>query len=531
MLGLDADILIVGSGFSGSLTALILDRIGLRPVLIDNAVHPRFAVGESVTPTADLVLGDLARKYDLPDLLPLTAYGTWREVLPEINRGPKRGFSYFQHRPGEAFVPNYQHSNELLVTASRDKAHADTHWFRANVDHFLSEQVRAAGIPFLDETHLKQFDNGPRWSVQGSRHEETVRITADFIIDASGPATQLKQALETGDCSGRFRTASRAILSHFRDVPRWSDWLARHDGRIADHPFPCDDAAVHHLLDGGWLWSLRFDDGTTSVGLVLDAARHRLDPTVSAEAEWMHWLGRYPSLAELFSGASLARVPGTLWRTGPLQRRVNHAVGPNWALLPHAAGFVDPLHSTGIAQSLCGIERLMCLFAAHWKQPEFELSLCEYEHSLFAEFDLIDDLVSGCYAALAVRHSETPSPEFAAGPQELPSPTTAGKDTSFRLFAAYSMLYFAAATTYERRRLCRTDNIPAAFLCVDDEKFRETVRGFASRMSHLRAAGWADEATVSDVEQTVRKGIALYNTAGLCDRAACNMYRYTAIPR
>ena len=34
--------------------------------------HPRFAIGESSTPVANLVLEGLARTYDLPRLLPLT---------------------------------------------------------------------------------------------------------------------------------------------------------------------------------------------------------------------------------------------------------------------------------------------------------------------------------------------------------------------------------------------------------------------------------------------------------------------------
>ena len=72
------DVAIIGSGFGGSLTALILKRLGLKPLLIERARHPRFALGESSTPLADLVLKQLAQTYDLPELLPLcNFYRDW----------------------------------------------------------------------------------------------------------------------------------------------------------------------------------------------------------------------------------------------------------------------------------------------------------------------------------------------------------------------------------------------------------------------------------------------------------------------
>ena len=73
----EADIVILGSGFAGSLTALILRQIGRRVILVDKAKHPRFAIGESSTPVANLLIRDLAAQYDLPRVAPLAKYGTW----------------------------------------------------------------------------------------------------------------------------------------------------------------------------------------------------------------------------------------------------------------------------------------------------------------------------------------------------------------------------------------------------------------------------------------------------------------------
>src|SRR5215469_8146199 len=94
---LNVDVAVIGGGFGGSLTALLLRRIGRTVAIIERGSHPRFALGESATPLADLVLGDLARRYDLPRIAPLAEYGTWQQSYPELVCGLKRGFSYFHH--------------------------------------------------------------------------------------------------------------------------------------------------------------------------------------------------------------------------------------------------------------------------------------------------------------------------------------------------------------------------------------------------------------------------------------------------
>ncbi|MGY8753283.1 MAG: NAD(P)-binding protein, partial [Phycisphaerales bacterium] len=91
------DLAILGSGFGGSITALIANQMGMRTVLIEKGSHPRFATGESSTPQADIALATIADTYNLPRLKPLARYGSWKEAYPELNCGPKRGFTYIHH--------------------------------------------------------------------------------------------------------------------------------------------------------------------------------------------------------------------------------------------------------------------------------------------------------------------------------------------------------------------------------------------------------------------------------------------------
>ncbi|MCA8999611.1 MAG: FAD-dependent oxidoreductase, partial [Planctomycetaceae bacterium] len=92
------DILIIGAGFAGSLMALCLRKLGRDVMVVDRDRHPRFAIGESSTPLADLMIRQIAEEFHLPQLVPLSAYGSWKTTLPELGCGLKRGFSYFHHR-------------------------------------------------------------------------------------------------------------------------------------------------------------------------------------------------------------------------------------------------------------------------------------------------------------------------------------------------------------------------------------------------------------------------------------------------
>ena len=100
----DFDIAVVGSGFGGSLLAMIARRLGRSVILLERGRHPRFAIGESSTPLANLLLEELARRYDLPRLLPLAKWGSWQRTYPHIACGLKRGFTFYHHRFGQPFA-------------------------------------------------------------------------------------------------------------------------------------------------------------------------------------------------------------------------------------------------------------------------------------------------------------------------------------------------------------------------------------------------------------------------------------------
>lgn len=494
-----AEAAIIGSGFSGAMLALILRRRGMAVALIERGRHPRFALGESTTPLADLMLGRLARRFGLDSILPLTSYGAWMRHYPNVMRGPKRGFSYFHHTVGRAFVPRGDHTNELMVAANPDLQHADTHWKRADVDQFLVRLAVEAGVHYVDETLIVRISGGPPWRIDAHSGGEPLTITADFVVDASGGGGVLPAAFGLRDDAQRMRTHSWSVFGHFRGVQRWSEMLEQAGGRSDDHPFPCDDAALHHVFRGGWMYVLRFDDGVVSAGFSLDPRVHPPRGGESADGVWRRLLAMFPSIAAQFADA---RPEFPIRITPRMQRRVSRAAGPGWALLPAAAGTIDALHSTGIALTLAAVERLAAIITDPRDSARRE-RLREYDRSIRREIRWIDLLVGGCYRAMGC----------------------------FPLMTSFAMLYFVAAIASEHRlRRLRDPASAGGFLLADDATFRRIALEAHRRLGRIVEAGVPDDSITGPFHQWLASQCAQVDVAGLLNGPRRSLYAHSKLP-
>ncbi len=497
----NCEVAIIGSSFAGSLLAMCLRRQGIDVILLDRQKHPRFALGESSTPAADLVLAALCERYDLPRLKPLTRYGSWKRTYPDLRCGPKRGFSYFHHRPGEPFVPDTEHANELLVTASAADEVSDTNWYRADVDAFFAAEAEAAGALLLQETRIAEFNRTTQWTLSGVHQGHSFELQASFLIDSSGLSAVLPQRLALSDRSNEFQTCSRSIYAHLSGVRRWRDILAGSGARVDDHPFDCDAAALHHIMDGAWMWVLPFDGDVTSAGLVLGPG-HSHSSDISPARKWQSCLAKHPSIDEQFAAAELLSPFRDFVSTGRLQRFWDvppDASRLGWSLLPGTHGFIDAFFSTGIAHSMIGIERVASAFEARDDDEQFHSRMQAHVELTARELLLIDRLVAASHAACG-HHPE--------------------------LLANMTMLYFAAATTWEQRR--GTGRSGGGFLLADDPVFTRLVDESVDDLHRLLGRPEIQPEERRDLSNAVAERIAPYNSVGLCDAAAGNMYRYTA---
>jgi FADH2 O2-dependent halogenase len=242
------------------------------------------------------------------------------------------------------------------------------------------------------------------------------------------------------------------------------------------------------VFDDGWIWVLRFANGVTSAGAALtDQAAARILAADGAAA-WDRLLAALPSVRDQFESAR----PVQPWIYSPrLAFRSTRVCGRAWALLPSAAGVIDPLLSTGFPLTLLGIGRLLDVLERTSPGPERDDALRRYEEVTLAELDATEQLVAALYASM----------------------------DDVVLFKRLTLLYFAAASFSEAsRRLNRPEQAPG-FLLHAHPTFGPDLHACAM-MALARPQGRARDALIEEIDRAIEP----FDIAGLLDRSRRDWY-------
>jgi tetracycline 7-halogenase / FADH2 O2-dependent halogenase len=476
------DLVITGSGFAGSLMAMIARRLGYSVILLEKGSHPRFVIGESSTPLTNLLLETIATEYNLPRLLPFSKWGSWQKQYPKVACGLKRGFSFFHHTPGKKFERSATHENELLVAASPNDRIADTHWYRPDFDLFLVKEAQALGVEYRDQVVVTEFVAEEDFvDVRGTSRGQQLGVRASQLIDASGPNGFIKQQLNLPLAQQNCLLPTEGLYTHFEDVPLLETVT---EFQESSAPYPSDASAVHHLFDGGWVWVLRFNNRITSAGV--SATREFATELNLSEGEpaWHRLLSRYPSLQRAFEGA---RPILPFRHHASLPFRFDQLSSKNWLLLPSAAAFVDPLLSTGFPLTLLGVLRVAELLKN--RESHYVPALEKYFVSTSKDLDAVELLIGALFRSF---HD----------PQRF-------RWLSFLYFAP--MLHSEAATRLGRRRAI------AGFLMRDDPIFWPAAKLLLEEVIDGHVA-------TAQLEERVTAIIAPLDLGGLLDNTRQNWY-------
>jgi FADH2 O2-dependent halogenase len=269
-------------------------------------------------------------------------------------------------------------------------------------------------------------------------------------------------------------------------------------------PYHCDDAAVHQVLPDGWMWQLRFDDHSLSAGFMIDERPdvHPVAHTFSSPVDEWNWrIARTPFLSRQFRNAKLVRPESGLQKTARIQRLAGQGAGVNWAALTNTIGFVDPLHSTGIAHTLFSVSRVADILLTSCDGPAREQRLRNYSATMIGEICCVDEFVEGCYAAIP----------------------------SFRLWCLWGMLYFAAATSMEQQS--DTTSADVSFLRANDIAFREVLKQARHHLELASQCGPSNKAAgEKEFAAWLRVAISPWNHVGLFDESCDNLYSQTSAP-
>jgi flavin-dependent dehydrogenase len=287
---------------------------------VEKCEFPRFRIGESMLPTSNAILRET---------------GAW----PKIEAAgfiPKYGaLFYLSHGPGEKEVD----FRDSLVPGLESTFQVE----RAKFDGILLDHARSLGAEVRMKTTVRSIEsdsNGNRVEIEGESGPQTV--TARWVLDASGRdnffVTDQKRALDPPTSSKRM-----AVYSHFEGVPRPA-------GRRAGH-------TIVVRLETGWFWIIPIDEERTSVGLVTTLEAMRKANVEPAELFRLAVEGS-PRLRELMGTATPTmefRVTSdyTYFRRELARERL--------LLVGDAAGFFDPIFSSGVYMSLWSAQQAVKL--------------------------------------------------------------------------------------------------------------------------------------------------------------------------
>ena len=356
------DVAIIGSGFVGSTLGAILAKQGLKVVIFEAKSHPRFSIGESLILETSEMMRALADLFEVPELAYFSSenfaafYGT--------THGVKRHFGFLHHEPGQphdkkhtlqAVIPKEPHGHEL-------------HLHRQDTDYFLTSVAVQYGATVWQNTPVKDVE----------LHEDGVevvtvkgeRIAAAYLVDAGGYKSLLADKFDLRDLNQQ--TNSRTIFTHMINVPCYHQVGGSKESYGL--PFRMSEGTLHHVFEGGWIWVIPFDnhpDSTNplcSVGLQLDPRLYPIRADLTPEEEFFDFIKRFPTVDAHLRGRQAVRD----WtRTGRIQYSTKQVVGHRWALLGHAAGFIDPLYSKGLYTSLASTAVLAHLLLQAQKTGDY----------------------------------------------------------------------------------------------------------------------------------------------------------------
>jgi len=312
------EVLILGGGPVGSTAGIVLASRGISTLLLEADRHPRFHVGESMLPHA-LPIFDRLGVHDTIRNLPRTILKPGASFAN--HDGSRNVIFWFD----EAFAPALPHAYNL----SRDE-----------FDEALCKTAASRGVEVREGWKaVAPLWEGDRLAGVTARGADGIErtIRARCVLDATGQHAFLATRMNWKTVYPDHRKL--AIVGHFKDAFRPA---GREAGNI-----------VITVTDSGWFWFIPFKDGATSVGAVLDTRRYGSIPG-GLEAQFDAAVAATPDAARRLSGAT-RMIPAAAVQN--FSFRVSKTHGDGFGMIGDAAGFLDPIFSTGVYIGMTVAER------------------------------------------------------------------------------------------------------------------------------------------------------------------------------
>lgn len=367
------DVVIIGAGPAGTVSAALLQKQGLNVCVLEKQHFPRFVIGESLLPYSMDILAEA-------------------DLVEAITQEKS-----FQAKNGAAFTWGNRYTYFDFTDKFTEGPGITFQVKRAIFDQILVNEVIKRGVDVRFGHEVVNFDNQGKSPILKIKTESGTlyQVTAKFVLDASGYGRVLPRLLDLNIPS---ELPSRvAYFTHIND-------------NITDPNFDRNKILIitHPEYRDIWLWLIPFADNNCSIGVVglpemLKGDCKEVLQTLAFDA---------PMLRKLLENANWENdVP---YRTiQGYSANVKSLFGRNFALLGNAAEFLDPVFSSGVTIALHSarlasrlIPREILGQAVDWQ--------AEFSEPLMLGVDVFRTYVNGWYdgSFQNVVYARNPQPEI-----------------------------------------------------------------------------------------------------------------------
>lgn len=301
------DVLVIGAGPSGSVSAAYLNNHGINVKIVEKTKFPRYSVGESLIPRC-------MDNFEAAGLL---------DCLKKQGYQKKTGARFItKDKVGEFdFSKKFTEGWDWTWQVPRD-----------NFDNVLAQECIRKGVSIDFETEVTnvKFDGSKSTTTLKNKNGEFSEIEADYIIDSSGFGRVIARQLGL--------EAAPKVAQHSSIFTQVKD-VNRPEGKAGTFiTFEIIEREV-------WLWYIPFSNGNTSIGFVGPNAWFEQFEGSNAEI-FQQMLSQSKHYKEQFEGLPLLFEP---YKVQNIAKNVTKLYGEGFVLTGNSAEFLDPIFSSGVS--------------------------------------------------------------------------------------------------------------------------------------------------------------------------------------
>ena len=337
---------IIGGGPAGSTLGALLARAGKKVIMFNPSKRPELIVGESL----------------LPAIIPILQQLGVEEKVAEFS----------VHKPGATVTLNKDESVSAFFKDAKGNLPPYAYNTPRNLfDQVILDQAIQDGVHLIDGiARVDAVDGKLRLS------EESVRLAGEFLQE---------QPDFMVDATGRSRYFSRLMGLEYSEGKRKDTALFAHFDHVA-----LEEKGNIHVdhLEKGWAWRIPLQ-GKVSLGIV-QKEEHLNEFGTTAEKQFDAFIQTDPFLKSVVGeGKRLTNV----MKYNNYQLESHQLSGKNWACIGDAAGFLDPVFSTGLYLAMKSAVKLSEVLLS----PNYDESMAEFNKNWHWELNVWRKIIGSWY--------------------------------------------------------------------------------------------------------------------------------------